>query len=220
MKHHGLSFLYKFLRNQRGQSSVVMAVTILVTTTLGGAAIEAGHVYYSYQRLVASTNAAAVAAGQAMPNIGTSSSPAAGTAYYNLYKYSSDTASTPTGLNANTLLSGATISASFACSSSVSSSLNVSCQSPTSGSCGGALTTCNVLKVTQTASVNLWFGGLIGVRTFNLTAISYAAMRGGSNIPYNIAVVMDTTNSMTGISTDGRRLWHWGNADQMRGCGA
>ena len=203
MKHHGLSFLYKFLRNQRGQSSVVMAVTILVTTTLGGAAIEAGHVYYSYQRLVASTNAAAVAAGQAMPNIGTSSSPAAGTAYYNLYRYSSDTSSTPTGLNANTLLTGATISATFACSSSVSSSLNVSCQSPTSGSCGGALTTCNVLKVTQSATVNLWFGGLIGVPTFHLTAISYAAMRGGSNIPYNIAVVMDTTNSMTASAPTG-----------------
>ena len=203
MKHHGLLFLLKFLRNQRGQSSVVLAVSVLVTTILGGASIEAGHVYYSYERLVASTNAAAVAAGQAMPDIGSSSSPAAGTAYYNLYRYSSDTSSTPTGLNANTLLTGATISATFACSSSVSSSLNVACQSPTSGSCGSGLTTCNVLKVTQTATVNLWFGGLVGVRTFNLTAVSYAAMRGGSDTPYNIAVVMDTTNSMTGTAPSG-----------------
>ena len=91
MKHHGVSFLLKFLRDQRGQTSVFLALSVLVTATLGGAAIEAGHVYYAYQRLEASTNAAAVAAGQAMPNIGTSGSPAAGTAYYNLYKYSSDT---------------------------------------------------------------------------------------------------------------------------------
>jgi hypothetical protein len=203
MKNHGVSFLLRFLRDQRGQSAVVLAVSVLVTATLGGAAIEAGHVYYAYERLVASTNAAALAAGQAMPNIGTSSSPAAGTAYYNLYKYSADSSSSPSGLNTNTLLSGASISVAFACSSSVTSSLNVGCQSPTSGSCGGSLSTCNVLKVTQTASVNLWFGGLVGVPTMTLKAISYAVMRGGSDTPYNIAVIIDTTNSMTGSAPSG-----------------
>ena len=203
MKHQRASFLLKFLRNRRGQTSVFMALSVLVTATLGGAAIEAGHVYYSYERLVASTNAAAVAAGQAMPNIGTSGSPTAGTAYYNLYKYSSDASSTPAGLNVNTLLQNASISMSFACSSTVTTSLNVGCQSPTSGSCGSGLTTCNVLKVTQTASVNLWFGGLIGVPTMNLRAVSYAAMRGGSNTPWNIAVIIDTTNSMTASAPSG-----------------
>jgi Flp pilus assembly protein TadG len=203
MKHHGVSFPRRFLRDQRGQTAVVLAVIILVSATLGGSAIEAGHVYYAYERLVASTNAAAVAAGQAMPNIGTSGSPAAGTAYYNLYKYSSATSSTPVGLNTNQLLSGASISMSFDCSSSVSSSLNVGCQAPTSGSCGSGLTTCNVLKVVQTAQVNLWFGGLLGVPTMHLRAVSYAAMRGGSDTPFNIAVIMDTTNSMTGSAPSG-----------------
>jgi hypothetical protein len=203
MKHQGVSFLLRFLRDQAGQTAVVVALSILASATLGGTAIEAGHVYFAYQRLVASTNAAAVAAGQAMPNIGTSASPAAGTSYYNLYKFSSDTADSPSGLNADTLLSGASISMSFACSSSVQSSLNVGCESPTSGSCGSGLTTCNVLKVTQRASVNLWFGGLVGVRTMNFAAVSYAAMRGGSDIPYNIAVIIDTTNSMTGSAPSG-----------------
>ncbi|MGB6856736.1 MAG: pilus assembly protein TadG-related protein, partial [Terracidiphilus sp.] len=78
MKHYGISFLLRLLRGQRGQSSVFLAVGVLVTATLGGTAIDAGHVYYSYERLVASTNAAAVAAAQAMPNIGATSSPAAG----------------------------------------------------------------------------------------------------------------------------------------------
>src|SRR5580692_7911724 len=203
MKHHGVSLLLKFLRNQRGQSSIFMAMCVLVTAILGGAASEAGHVYYSYERLVASTNAAAVAAGQAMPNIGTSGSPAAGTAYYNLYMYSSDTASTPSGLNSNTLLSGASISMTFACSTTVSTTLNVGCQAPTTGSCGSGLSTCNVLKATQTAAVNLWFGGLLGMPTMHLTAVSYAAMRGGSDTPYNIAVIIDSTNSMTGSAPTG-----------------
>jgi hypothetical protein len=203
MKHNVLSYLLKFLRDQRGQTAVVLAVSILVTATLGGSAIEAGHVYYAYERLVASTNAAAVAAGQAMPAIGTSGTPAAGTAYYNLYKYSSATSTTPVGLNTNQLLSGASISMSFDCSSSISSSLNVGCQAPTSGSCGSGLLTCNVLKVVQTAQVNLWFGGLVGVRTMNLRAVSYAAMRGGSDTPFNIAVIIDTTSSMTSSAPSG-----------------
>jgi len=203
MKNHGVSFLLKFLRNQRGQTSVFMALSVLVTATLGGAAIEAGHVYYAYERLVASTNAAAVAAGQAMPNIGTSASPAAGSAYYNLYKYSSDGSSSPVGLNVNTLLSNGSISMTFACSSTVSSSLNVGCASPTSGSCGSGLSTCNVLKVTQSGTVNLWFGGLLGMPVMHLTAISYAAMRGGADTPYNIAVIIDSTNSMTASAPSG-----------------
>jgi hypothetical protein len=37
----------------------------------------------------------------------------------------------------------------------------------------------------------------------NLTAVSYAAMRGGSDTPYNIAVIIDTTNSMTGSAPSG-----------------
>jgi Flp pilus assembly protein TadG len=203
MKHHGFKLLHKFLRNQRGQSSVFMAMSVLVTGILGGAAVEAGHVYYSYERLVASTNAAAVAAGQAMPDIGTSSSPAAGTAYYNLYKYSSSTSSTPSGLNSNILLPSASISMTFACSNTVSTSLNVGCEAPTSGSCGSGLSTCNVLKATQTASVNLWFGGLLGMPTMHLTAVSYAAMRGGSDTPYNIAVIIDSTASMADSAPSG-----------------
>jgi hypothetical protein len=37
----------------------------------------------------------------------------------------------------------------------------------------------------------------------NLTAVSYAAMRGGSDTPYNIAVIIDSTNSMTGTAPSG-----------------
>jgi len=69
--------------------------------------------------------------------------------------------------------------------------LNVGCQSPPGGG-----TAYNAIKVQQTAKVNLWFGGLIGLRTMNLAAVSQAAMRGGNDIPYNLAVIMDTTASM------------------------
>jgi hypothetical protein len=35
MKHHGDSFPLRFLRDQRGQTAVVLAVSVLVTATLG-----------------------------------------------------------------------------------------------------------------------------------------------------------------------------------------
>ena len=54
----------------------------------------------------------------------------------------------------------------------------------------------NAIKVTQTAVVNLWFGGLVGMKSMNLVATSSAAMKGASNTPYNLAVIMDTTGSM------------------------
>jgi len=37
----------------------------------------------------------------------------------------------------------------------------------------------------------------------SLSAVSYAAMRGGADTPYNIAVIIDTTNSMTGSAPSG-----------------
>jgi hypothetical protein len=55
----------------------------------------------------------------------------------------------------------------------------------------------------QTASVNLWFGGLVGFRKFSLKAMATASMRGGNDTPYNIAVIVDTTNSMTSAAASG-----------------
>ena len=71
------------------------------------------------------------------------------------------------------------------------SPFNVECQMPPGSTMGY-----NAIKVTQTAVVNLWFGGLIGMKSMNLAATASAAMKGGSNTPYNLAVIMDTTGSM------------------------
>jgi len=79
----------------------------------------------------------------------------------------------------------------FVCSSTVSSSLNVPCETSTGGS-GGY----NSLSVTQTATVPLWFGGLIGMKQMNVSYTAEAAMAGGQNSPWNIAVIVDTTASM------------------------
>jgi hypothetical protein len=194
MKRIGIPLLRRFLREEHGQSIVILAVTITVTAALAGAGVDAGHVYVAYQQLVASTNAAALAGAQAMPNITLASS--------QVTKYSSQTG----GLNVSPFLSSAAITTNFYCSSTVGTTLDVACQAPSAGSCTSN-STCNALAVTQTAQVPLWFGGLIGVPTINLRVTSTTAMRGGFNTPWNIAIIDDATSSMndndSGISCSG-----------------
>jgi len=171
--------MLKFLINEDAQAAVVAIVTASVMMALAGASVESGHIYYAYQQLEASTNAAALAGAQAMPDTDQAAT--------NVTLYSSQAGE----LNANSMLTNAQATPTFLCLSTVTNSLNVACQT-SNGSSGGY----NALTVKQTAKVNLWFGGLIGVKSMNLAATATAAMRGGANTPWNIAIILDTTGSM------------------------
>ncbi len=184
MKRFGIRILSRLLKSEDGQAAVVAIVTAGAMMSLAAASLETGHVYYAYQQLVASTNAAALAGAQVMPDTTQAAT--------NVTLYSSQTGE----YNANPMLQNAAATPSFLCLSTVSSSLNVPCSTST-GSSGGY----NALAVKQTAKVNLWFGGLIGMKSMNLAATAEAAMRGGTNSPWNLAVVLDTTASMG--SSDG-----------------
>ena len=176
-------FLRRFLRDSLGQSMVVVALTLAGVMAVCATGVETGHIYYAYQLLVSSTNAAALAGGQQLPDTD------AATTYVN--KYSSATVQGVAGYNSTPILQNVSVSTSFECLNTVINSLNISCETPTGGSGGN-----NALQVTQTASVPLWFGGLVGLPKANLRAVSTAAMRGGQNTPWNIAIILDATGSM------------------------
>ena len=186
-------FLRRFLREQLGQSAVVVAVTITAITAVAATSVEVGHVYYAYQQLVESTNQSALAGAQAMSNALTSTASigaytAAVTAAVNQYS------SVAGKLNAtNYLQSDAIATQTLFCSSVMAAPpFDVECQLPP-----GSTTGYNAIKVVQTATVPLWFGGLVGMKSMNLAATATASMKGASNTPYNLAVIMDTTNSMS-----------------------
>jgi Flp pilus assembly protein TadG len=185
-------FLRRFLREQVGQSAVVVAVTITAITAVAATSVEVGHVYYAYQQLVESTNQAALAGAQAMSTAltSTASSGAYTLAVTDAVKQYSSVAGQ---LNASSFLQNDAIATQTEfCSTTMSASpFNVECQLPP-----GSLVGYNAIKVVQSAKVNLWFGGLIGMSSMNLVATSTAAMKGASNTPYNLAVIMDTTASM------------------------
>ena len=155
MRRFGFLSMRRFLKDQRGQAAVVVMLTASGMMALAGASIETGHVYYAYQQLVASTNAAALAGAQAMPNTTTAST--------NVTTYSSQTGE----LNATAMLTNVVATPTFLCLGTVSGSLKVPCSTST-GASGGY----NALSVKQTATIPLWFGGLIGMQQMNVAANS------------------------------------------------
>ncbi len=192
MKRFRIPLLRKLIREELGQTAVVVALTITSMLALAGASVDVGHIYYAYRLLVASTNSAALAGAQTMSTaILETTSGAAYTAAVGgvVQQYSSASG----GLNASTFLQNDQVTTtSFYCSSTMQGSpFNVVCEVPPGSTAG-----INAIKVTQTAQVPLWFGGLIGIPKMNLWATASAAMRGGFNVPYNLAIIMDTTASM------------------------
>jgi hypothetical protein len=200
MKRTGFLFLRRLLKNLSGQTGVVVAASMSGIVLLGGVSVEVGHIYYAYQQLVASTNSAALAGASQMPDVTVANT------------YVTDYSVETGQLNATNFLQNASISTNYFCSATVGSSLNVGCQQPPTGegACSGSATTCNALAVTQTAYVPLWFGGLIGMHQMKLVATATAAMRGGFNTPWNIAIIEDTTASMKdedgGDQCDGEQI--------------
>ncbi|MGA3031978.1 MAG: TadE/TadG family type IV pilus assembly protein [Terracidiphilus sp.] len=179
MKRLNCSSVRRFLRDELGQSAAVLMVSVSTVMGLAGMSIETGHIYYAYRLLQASTNAAALAGAYQMPNTTN-----AGTA---VTKYSAQTGD----LNATSLLTSVVATPTYQCLSTISNNFNVPCETST-GATGGY----NAVKVVQTAAVPLWFGGLVGYKSVNIAAAATAAMRGGTNTPWNIAIIMDTTASM------------------------
>ena len=194
MKRFGIPIMRRFLKNERGQTAVMVVATGAVMMALAATSVDLAHVYYAYQKLVASTNAAALAGAQAMPNTTQAAT--------NVTTYSAQS----NGLNATPLLQNVQATQSFLCLGTVSGTLNVACQTA-SGGTGGY----NALSVKQTATIPLWFGGLIGMQQMNVVATATAAMRGGQNTPWNIAIILDATPSMAyqdnGVQCSGTQLY-------------
>jgi Flp pilus assembly protein TadG len=187
MRFSRKSILARLLGDQRGQTLPFTAVILTSLMGLSGMAVDAGHGYYAYERLKVATNAATLAGAAAMPDTTTAQS--------NVNLYSSASSSDKNYLGS--LMSNVVTTTTFSCASTVSSKLGVACETSGGGS-GGY----NAISVKQTATVKTWFGSLFGIPQFNIAATSMAAMAGGTNIPYNLAVLMDTTASMTDTSKE------------------
>jgi len=185
MKLHKVTLFRRLLKDTRGQSAVMLAVSMIAFIGIAGITIDLGHAYVARQQLQTSTDVAALAGASALPNTTTATTQV--TAY-----------SAQTGrLSATPNLTNVTVTPTFQCLGTLTSNMGLGCEAATGSPSGNY----NAVKVLQTAKVPLWFGGMFHVPAFNLGATATASMAGGQNTPWNIAIVLDATSSMT--SSDG-----------------
>lgn len=183
MKDRIKKVLCKFLREESGQMLPWIGLMMMGLVGVSGLAIDAGHVMVGYSQLKAATNAAALAGGEAMPNS-------------NYATVAQDYSSSTGNYNTSTNLTNVQTTVAAYCSSTVTS-WGIGCQTPVGGS-----SAYNAIVVTETANVNTFFMRIFGIPSISVSATSSAAMRGARPIPYNVAIIVDSTQSMTSTDSD------------------
>ncbi len=177
--------LNRIIERQEGQVLPWFALLLILFAGFTAIVVDAGRGIVAYHMLQASCDAAAMAGVQLMSDTTQSSTAVINQA--TLYS------SVPGNRNA---------SASFLPNASMLSSAypKVYCSNmgTTNGvPCVAAGGTANAITVAQKVTIPTFFGGIVGIPRFTVSAASSALMAGAAAQKYNIAIVLDTTQSMT-----------------------
>lgn len=198
MKKNIWSLLQRLHRDENAQVLPMVAVLMIGFMGMAAMVADVGDIYYAYNELSASTQASVLAGAEAISNPtfttpgGSSSETPQAFAIY----YGSETGTDANGVNTHPILTSAgqnvSTTAYLSCNTYVQNNLNISCI--TYNGSNGA--TANLIQVVQVAQVKTFFAALFGTPSVTLTATATAA-RAGVFAPYNIVVIIDTTESMT-----------------------
>lgn len=190
MKEVGRSSLSRILRGEQGQIIWWLPLLMIVFFGMAGLTLDLGRAYVAYRELQASTDAAALAGAWAMTSVASTAS-----ITNTVSSYSSVTG----GYNVSNNLPGAAVTTTYECISDNPNVVPAKCNAFPSGY--------NVLQVMQTSTVPMYFIRMLSLFGLNpgsgITLRAYATATGtsGKNTKVNVAVVLDSTNSMS--QTDG-----------------
>jgi Flp pilus assembly protein TadG len=188
-------FTPKIWKDEQGQVLPWLVLMSILFLGMAGLSVDLGHAYVCYRELQTSTDAATLAGAYAM----TLGSATSSTVQSEVYAYSSLTSGAGTtsgmGANANSNLLNVTLSPPTLTCITNSNYVSVPC--------AASNTNDNVIQVTQTAQVPMYFIqaikalGAANPSTFmTLSATSTAAIQSGQNQALNLAIIIDTTASM------------------------
>jgi hypothetical protein len=194
MKKSLCAFLCRALKDQNAQILPMMAIMMLGFIGMTGVVIDIGRVYYAYNQLQASTQAAALAGAEAISNTALAA-PSTVAAQYGSQSAAGTQAA---GLNVQPILQNVHTYSLLSCNTFVENTLAISCITYA----GSGLATANAIQVMQQATVKTYFVALFGTRSINLTAYAASARAGAPSVPYNVAVIVDTTASMNTSDTN------------------
>jgi hypothetical protein len=182
MKQNSRPSVRQVYKGRRGQILIFVVLSLTVFFGFTGLTIDIGHLYFSYSELQASSNAAALAGAQVLPN---SSAVSTAIAY----------SAVSGGANAHSNLPNVTMASGYPkllCLTTLTNA-GIPCVAPASA---------NAIAVKQQATVSLMFSGLFGFRSLTITSTATAGMRGSATGPYNVAIVVDSTQSMNDTDKD------------------
>ena len=155
-------------RDERGQVLVWIVVSAIGLLAMTGFVIDIGHLFNAHRELQASTDAAALAAAQDLPDQALATTVA--------QNYGARAG----GKNSYVDLPG------------VSTDVTTKCLTSAGLKCAPV----NAIVVQQQASVPMFFLKVIGIDSVDIKARSTAAMNGGTPLPLDIMIVLDRTGSM------------------------
>lgn len=177
MNNRNASFLSSLLKDEHGQVIPLLAALLMVVLFgLTALSIDLGRIYVGFRQLQASSDAAALAGAQALPNT---------TASGQAVKYSAVSGN----LNTYHNLTGVSMVPGYPQVKCLTTLTNqgLPCIAPANG---------NAIQVKQTVQLPLYFASMVGAPPVTLTATATAAARGAASAPYNVAIILDTTGSM------------------------
>jgi Flp pilus assembly protein TadG len=185
MNQHNKSFLRRAHEDQSGQVMGMLWVMMFLLFAFAALVVDFGRLYFSFRELQTSTDAAALAGAQALPTAATGAAAEATALLYS---------GVAGNKNAYPNLPGVAMTYTPKCLTTLTNE-GIACAESPAGY--------NAFQVTQTVSVPLIFAGILGARPVTLSATSTAAMRGANPVPYNVAIVVDSTQSMNSADKGG-----------------
>jgi hypothetical protein len=175
-------------KDRRGQALIFVTLWSTVVFGMAALVVDFGLVYFDQIELNNATQAAALAGAWAMSQGGAT------------VTSTTDVVTTYSGTtgNANAYgnIPGVSIPSgypAFPCLSTLKSVFGIQCHGPSNS---------NAIVVKQQVSVPLFFLRLFGSNSVTLTATATAAMRGASPSPFNVAIIVDSTQSMNSTDSD------------------
>jgi Flp pilus assembly protein TadG len=168
-------------KNERGQTLIFVALMMVALLGIVGFVVDIGDVYYNYNQLQNSADAAALAGGATLPN---TTAAAVATTY----------SSVAGGKNVYGNLQNVTMVSGYPQVKCLTTLTNESipCLAPANA---------NAIVVEQTATVPMFFAQVLGIHTMTITATATASMRGAQVGVYNVVVILDTTESMNSMDS-------------------
>jgi Flp pilus assembly protein TadG len=194
------SLFRRLYHEQEGQVIYLVAAALIVLLGMAALSIDIGFALHAQRELQASTEAAATAGANQLPNATAAVNYAwcfSGVGTSNLPSSFKGTMTCPSG----TQTSGSNFTADLPGVQMVSTYPLVTCVNTLNDvlPCSSPDNTYNALQVKETVQIQTFFAKVLGFKTLTLYAQAEAAERSAA-APYNIAIVLDTTASMQ--STD------------------